>query len=248
MMKKIIALLLALMLCAAFATTAYAATAEEFVIDDANILTDAEETALEAQLSSLSHTYEAQLMVYTVESIGNAGAGDFVKSSYKTMGVGYGSAKDGVMLMVSMESRDYQIHSHGFAEKAIGTGDIAAIGDVIVPDLSEGNYADAFALFADECAYYLNGYTNGYPFAFGKNLLIALAVGLVIALIVTGIWKGQLKSVRRQKQADVYVKAGSLEITQSGDYYMYRTVTRTQRQQNKSSGRGGSGSTGGGKF
>ena len=61
MMKKIIALLLALMLCAAFATTAYAATAEEFVIDDADILTDAEETALEAQLSrSEEHTSELQ--------------------------------------------------------------------------------------------------------------------------------------------------------------------------------------------
>jgi uncharacterized membrane protein YgcG len=43
-----------------------------------------------------------------------------------------------------------------------GLGD--RIGDVIVPYLSDGAYLAGFESFADECAYYLEGYLYGYPF------------------------------------------------------------------------------------
>jgi uncharacterized protein len=64
--------------------------------------------------------------------------------------------------------------------------------------------------------------------------------------------KGKLRSVRRQNEARQYVKEGSMQLTQSGDYFMYRNVTRTPKPQNNSSSRsgggGGSRSIGGGKF
>ena len=113
-----------------------------------------------------------------------------------------------------------------------------------------GNYSEAFHIFADKYDDNLDDHINGQPFPVLRNLLIALVVGLIIALIVTGVWKGQLKSVRRQNQANAYVKAGTMEITQSGDFFMYRNVTRTERpKSNSSSGSSGSSrSTGGGSF
>lgn len=116
--------------------------------------------------------------------------------------------------------------------------------------MSDGNYAEACDTFADKCEYYLDGYLNGFPFEFGKALLISLGVGILIALGITKGWKNQLKSVQKQSKANAYVKAGSMKITQSGDYFMYRNLTKTQRQKSSSSSSGGgsSRSTGGGSF
>lgn len=71
-------------------------------------------------------------------------------------------------------------------------------------------------------------------FDVGKSLLISLAAGLVIALIVTGVMRGQLKSVRRQHAANQYTKPGSMNVTSATDLYLYRNVTRIRREQSDS--------------
>lgn len=125
---------------------------------------------------------------------------------------------------------------------------IDAISEAIVSDLSDGDYADAFITFADNCTYYLDGYLNGFPFHVGKHLLIALIVGIIAGIVVAIILKKQLKSVRQQKQANVYIKSGSMQITASRDLFLYREVSRTRKQSSNSSGSGSSRNVGGGKF
>ena len=116
-------------------------------------------------------------------------------------------------------------------------------------DLSDGDYAGAFNQFADECAYYLDGHINGFPFNAGKSLAISLIVGVVIGLIVAFVLKGQLKSVHSQSRAQEYVKTGSMHVNLSNDMFLYRTVTRTKKQSSSSSGSGGTArSKGGGSF
>lgn len=224
---------------------------EQLVMDGAQLLSDAEESALNDKLITISQAYNAQVLVATVSAL-DVDVTQYLEYLYDSSGFGYGENHDGVLLLVCMNPREYRILSNGFAGDAITETDIENIGDAFVSDLSDGNYAAAFNTFADECEYYLNGYINGFPFDPGATLLTALAIGFVISLIVTGVWRAQLKSVRRQYEAGAYVKAGSLQLTQSGDYFMYRTVTKTERPQNNSSGRssggGGSRSIGGGSF
>ena len=80
------------------------------------------------------------------------------------------------------------------------------------------------------------------------RMMIGIAVGVIVALIL----KGQLKTVRAQNQANVYVKQGSMQLTVCNDMFLYRNVTRTQRQSSSSSGSSGSSgssrSIGGGSF
>lgn len=249
-MKKIVSLLLALMLFVTFAVTAYAAEAEEyFVIDDADILTDSEVNTLNKKLAELSSTYQAQIIILTVDSLEGEDIDTYLENTYDTLGFGYGQDHDGVLLLICTEPQKWRILSNGFADDAIDPDAIEKIGEAFKSDLSDGNYADVFDTFADKCEYYLDGHINGFPFNTGKNLLICLGIGLVVALIVTGIWKNQLKSVRKQSAANAYVKAGTMQITQSGDFFMYRNVTKTQKQSSSSSGSSGSSrSTGGGSF
>ena len=73
---------------------------------------------------------------------------------------------------------------------------------------------------------------DGPAFDFGKYALIAFGIGLVIGLIVVLILRGQLKTVRKQNQANNYVRPGSMNLTISNDIYLYSNVIRTRRQTN----------------
>ena len=250
-MKKLLSVFLALLLCLSLAATAFASGQDTFVIDEADLLTASEETELTRKLQSLSDQYGAQIIVATMPSLQGWDIDQFIEYAYDTMGFGYGANQDGVLLLISMSEREYRILSNGFAGDAIPGSRIDAISEAIVSDLSDGSYADAFHTFADRCAYYLEGQLNGYPFNFGQNLLLALVIGLVAGLIVVLVMKSQLKSVRRQNQANVYVKSGSMQLTARSDLFLYRNVTRTRRQSSSSSGGsrgGGSRHVGGGSF
>ena len=74
-----------------------------------------------------------------------------------------------------------------------------------------------------------------------STLLICLGIGFVIALIATGIMKGQLKSVRSQSAAAEYVKQDSLNVTESHDLFLYRNITRRPKPKSNNSGSGRSG-------
>ena len=222
---------------------------EYFLYDEADLLNDGEEVALEKKLADISGTYNAQIVVCTIASMDGADIDRYLDYLYDTMGFGYGEKHDGVLLLVCMDPREYRILSNGFAGVAIDNEDISDIGDVIVSDLSDGNYAAAFEGFADQCDYYLDGYVNGFPFNFGKNLLIALVIGIAAGLIVAFVLKSQLKSVRKQYRANDYVKKDSMNLTHQSDVYLYRTVSRTKKSSSSSSGSGGSArSKGGGSF
>jgi uncharacterized protein len=172
----------------------------------------------------------------------------FVEDVYDSMNMGCGENRDGVLLLVCIDSREYRILSNGYAGEAIGIDQIDAISEAIVSNLSDGDYADAFITFADNCAYYLDGYLNGFPFNAGKNLVVALIIGVVAGVIVAFVLKKQLKSVRQQKQANVYTKSDSMQITASRDLFLYREVSKTKKASTNSSGSGSSRNVGGGKF
>jgi len=232
-----------------FALSADTSEAEKyFLYDEADLLTDGEEVVLTEKLQSISSTYQAQIVVCTIASMDGADIDRYLDYLYDIMGFGYGENKDGVLLLVCMDPRQFWTLSNGYAGVAIGNSEIDAIGDAIESDMSDGNYAAAFTEFADQCAYYLDGHLNGFPFNFGKNLAISVVIGIAVGLIVTFILKGQLKTVRKQDQANVYVKQGSMNLTHQSDIYLYRTVSRTKKSSSgSSSGSGGTARSKGGR-
>ena len=249
MKRRLVCVLLALVLFLSLAISVSAASADWFLIDEADLLTGAEEAALSEKLLDVSRKYNAQIVVVTISSA-EFSVDDYVEFLYDSMGFGYGSNYDGVLLLVCMDPREYRILSNGFTADAIGSREIDDMGDMIRPDLSSGNYAAAFGSFAECCDHYLDVQANGAPFNFSKNLIICLIIGLVIGLIVVLVLKGQLKSVHQQHLAHDYVKEGSMNLTIQRDMFLYRNVTRTKRESSGSSGSGGGSSrnVGGGSF
>ena len=246
MKRKLLAMLLVVVLCVSLSISASAVSGAD-IYDEADLLSSAEETQIAKKLSNIREQFDAQIVIMTVPT-SDGSIDTFVEDVYDSMNMGYGENQNGVLLLVCMDSREYRILSNGYAGEAIGIDQIDAISEAIVSDLSDGDYADAFITFADNCAYYLDGYLNGYPFNAGKNLVVALIIGVVAGVIVAFVLKKQLKSVRQQKQANVYITSGSMQITASRDLFLYREVSKTKKASTNSSGSGSSRNVGGGKF
>lgn len=234
------------------ATEAAAKENEEFLYDEADLLTDSEETALVEKLTKVSHATNAQIVIATIASMDGGDIDSFVDYLYDTMGFGYGENHDGVLLLVCMDPREYRILSNGYAGVAIGPDQIDTLCDFMETYLPNGHYVAAFNSYADQCGEFLEYYQMGSPFKVGKNLAISLIIGIIAGLIVVLVLKGQLKSVRKQDQAHRYVKPGSMTVDMQYDIFLYRTVTRTKKQERVESTSSGSGSTarskGGGSF
>ena len=234
------------------ATEVAAKESEQFVYDDADLLTDEQEAELVKKLTEVSHATNAQIVIATIASMDGGDIDSFVDYLYDSMGFGYGENHDGVLLLVCMDPREYRILSNGYAGTAIGPDQIDTLCDFMETYLPNGHYVAAFNSFADQCGEFLEYYQMGSPFKVGKNLAISLIIGIIAGLIVVFILKGQLKSVRKQDQAHRYVKPGSMTVDIQYDIFLYRTVTRTQKQKRVESTSSGSGNTarskGGGSF
>ena len=250
MKKRMLSILFVLLMSFSLSFTAFVAQDTQRLYDDADLLTRSEERKLANRLDDVSEEYEVDIIIVTVETIGHYTPNQYIEYFYDENNCGYGEDRDGVLLLVTMEEREYRILSNGFAAKAISSDDIDDIGDTISDYLSDGEYAEAFHSFVDECEYQIDGELNGFPFAFGKNLLISLVIGLVAALIVTSIMAGELKSVKKQLAATEYTKQGSMKVTSSSDMFLYRTVDRRKKESDSSSSSSSSSSRniGGGKF
>ena len=218
------------------------------LLDDADLLTSAEEKDLLKMLDETSKELAFDIIVVTVEDFGGSNVERFTEDFYDSV---YGSDRDGIILLISMAERDWCISANAEGKDIFTSANHEAVSDAIVPYLSDGEYAAAFTEFVEQCEYYVNGERNGYPFDAATSLLFALGAGLLVALIVTGVMKGQLKSVRFQRAAQNYMKPGSMQVTYANDFFLYSTVNRTRKPDNSSSsGSGGSGShsTSSGKF
>ena len=250
-MKRVFTLIFALFLCLTLTVSVSAAQMPRLV-DAADLLPDYQEAELLQRLDDLSRELQADIVIVTLESCGGYSADDVINAFYDEYGYGYGSNRDGVMLLLSMAERDWRILCNGFAATAITPGERDDMGDHIVDELSAGEYMEAFSEFASLCRYEIEGERNGFPFNFGLSLAVSLVIGFVVAFIATAVMRSKLKSVRSQTGAREYTKPGSMQLTRSSDLFLYRTLDRRRKPQQTSTGsRGGGGGgrhVGGGKF
>ncbi len=149
-----------------------------------------------------------------------------------------------------MGDRNWAIATHGYAIEAFTDAGQEYIMEQVKPYLSDGDYNEAFQMFAMECDDFIMqadeaepydvGNLPKEPFDVGANLLIALAVGLVAGVLITGNMRRKLKTVRKQDQAASYVRQGSMKVTRSNEYYLYSTVSKSAKPKNEDSGGGSS--------
>lgn len=233
-MKKIICVLFALVMCISLSSVCLAKDPSRLV-DAADILTDAEEETLLAQLDEISERQELDVVIVTVETVGAKSMQEYADDYYDEMGY----SGDGILLLVATEEGargEVWISTCGYGIDVLSDSDIDDVLDTFAKQYRIGNYLKAFGNFAIDCDTLITEEYESDKFDPVFSGVIAVAVGLVVALIGTGIMKGKLKSVRFRSEATEYVKSGSLNVSESRDFFLYRTVTRRERPKNNSNG------------
>lgn len=258
MKKRVITIMMALAICLSIALPAYAAGQNIRLVDNAELLDITEYADILNELNIISQEHQVDLVIVTADSIGSKTPEQFADDFFDYNSYGYGHNRDGILLLINMDGRDWHISTSGYGQTAITDDALNHISEEIESDLTDSNYAKAFRTYVKLCDEMITSARNGHPYKAPFNILsavlISLVIGFVIALIVTAVMKGQLKTIRSQYGATDYVKAGSLNISEARDMFLYRNITRRPKPQNNSSSgshRSSSGRShggGGGKF
>lgn len=232
--------------------TAISAQAEEYYFYDyAGLVTDDEYYEIESELARISDEYGFDTVIYTAESLGGDTADDYVRNVTDQLV----KNQDGIMFLICPEDRDYSFYAFGEVDKHVITPVILDdLADDVISYVRDGkdDYYSAFKRFAarseEEYIYVIeNGNRSKFT---AKHILIAVSVGLLIALITVGIMSSSMKTIRSQTSADRYSANGGLKLRVSRDIFLYTSVTRTKIESSSSSSSGGghSGSTSSGKY
>ncbi len=241
-MKKVLCVLLLLVLLVRPALAAE----KPRLVDRAGLLTQEEAAQLTRLLDETSESWQLDVVVVTVSSLGGSSAMAYADDFFDYNGYGPGPGRDGILLLIAMEESEYWISTSGRGESIFTYDGLGYMEQQLLPYLSSGNFAGAFTCFARLCDDYLRrGGAPNDPAFLPKaefdvlgSLGLSLAIGLGVALIVTGIMRSQLRSVRNQNAATDYVVPGSLALTQATDLYLYSHVSRTPIPKAESSGGG----------
>lgn len=127
------------------------------LVDEGDLLTDAEEAELLSLLERVSTEQKCDVAVVIPRSLGSKSATDYADDYYDFGGYGQGDTKDGILFMVCLEERDWATSTAGAAQDWFDDSELYRIEDEVIPYLSSGDYFDAFRLFAERCEQVLQG-------------------------------------------------------------------------------------------
>lgn len=218
--------------------------------DFADLLDADQEEELEAKLDQVSEDYNCDVVILTEESIDGAKPMDYADDFFDYNDYGMGSDKSGILLLLTMEERQWWMSTHGDAIRIFTDAGQNYISDEFVSYLSDGDYYEGFTKFADLCEEFIVQAQNGEPYDTGNlpeeslpfyiTFLIALVIGFILAVIVSVVMRSGMKTVHMKPNASDYMKAGSLHISRSRDMFLYHHISRTAKPKAESSGGGGS--------
>jgi len=226
------------------------------LVDEAGLLSPDETAALREKLEALSAQWKNDIVIVTVDTIGEATPMEFADDWFDYGGYGQGGDadglnKDGLLLLINMEERDWWISTCGYSIFAFTDAGIEFLGKQLISDgLSDDNYAKAFDKFADWCDKFFARAETGKPYDVGSLpktsadyislVFISFALGTVIAWFVTKGMKKQLKTVQKSQAAADYVRPGSLQVIYQNEQFLFKNTTRTKVVESSDSGGGGS--------
>lgn len=242
MKKRILSLLGILLLAVCLIQPTFASDGIARLVDEADLLTDSEEAALSAKLDEISLRQNLDVVIVTVNSIGDRTATEYADDTYDYSGY----SDDGVLLLISIDEREWAVSTSGYGITAFTDAGLDYLTDQFADQMSDGEWNDAFHSFAWLCDDFITQAKTGSPYDAG-NLpkkpftpiltgLVSLGIGFVIAFFRMNKWKNQLYSVQAKAAAKEYVKGGSLRLTEQKDLFLYRRVDRREKSESSSGG------------
>ena len=210
------------------------------VVDDADLLTEAEEHTLAIAADKLRERGFDVVILTMTGSYGGKSVRAYADDYFDYNGYGIGSNYTGVLFLVNMTERDLYISTSGDAIRALNDRGIDMLLDTLTPHFSDGEYYNGFKLLLSELDYYVTAYENGSPVgsAGRPDMLGALAVcfviGAVIAILIMLAIKRGMNTARISRDAVYAINRESFRLSRQRDIFLYSRTRRIPRNDSSS--------------
>lgn len=218
-----------------------------YVTDTAGLLTAAQRQQLEETAQNISDKYGFGVYLITVDSFRDHTDSydifDGATTLYKKYDLGVGEEKKGVLLLLSMNGRDFSLVTYSdygnyVFDQTTREGMTSWFLDNFADDDWYGGFADYLAASDELLMEGPDKLQSEITALTGIMFLIPLG----IAAAVISVMGRRMKSVAKAVQAEAYAEGG-LELTRSDDQFTHSTETRHKRKEDSDDTRSGGGRT-----
>ncbi len=230
-----------------------------YVFDTCDLLSQEEWEELEMRAKRISERHGCGVYAAFVDDFTEYGdGGDVYKTTYQlyhASELGMGENRDGIIILLSMDERDYAMFVYGkSAEHAFNKYGQEQLEGYFLGDFGRNDWYGGVSHYLDGCDEYLTLAEEGNPVR--KNplplYLIVVAASFVISGFICIMLKWKMQTVHKKAEANEYVAADGLQLTKQYDRYTHTTETRHRIRDDSDSGTsscsGGGGSGRSGKF
>jgi uncharacterized protein len=226
---------------------AYAADdtqSKQYVIDDADLFTDKEESKLESACKKASANCETDVVIITLnQGLDGTTLDNYVRNII-TLYYGYDdskSIKDAIVYVIDMKSRADRIVTSGNAQTDISQSELDGIRENAEEKLSDAKYYKG-------CVSYINGVQsvmgNSISYKLTMYMPQKIIISLIVAVVVVLIMMHNAKA-KMTVNGTTYTKEHRFDVRQRRDQFINTTVVKRHIDNNHGGG-GGGGHSGGG--
>jgi len=248
--KKIITIpVLAILLSTVTLWTPEKVNAEVYyVYDEADLLSDSEEEALDNQIYELIEETGWNIYAVTIDDAQGFSTAAFADALYEDWA---GIDTDGCLVLIDMDNREIYLSTSGIAIRYLYDERVESILDTGFSYVSDGEYASCLSEMISSAEYYYGegipedqynydvetGAISEYYVLTGGEIVVVL---LLAVLVGFGIYKGISKSYKLNgtDYEYPYTKYGNVNLTKQTDQFLRQSVVHQRIQTNTNSGSG----------
>ena len=193
---------------------------DQKIYDYANLFTEEEEKELFNKVDKIINKYKVDVVVTTIDSTINPlnTTAEFLEYFYDTAGFGIGDDDNGIILVIDMKNREYNISAIGKTQDIITESRVENILDVMDYHMQNGDYYKAVESFINQTDKFDSHHKYGPPLLWISTLIVAL----IFAFIMLRKEKKKLKLINDTLEATNYLQNPEIEY-QDDDLVNTRT-------------------------
>lgn len=248
--KKISLFSLVVLLTVSLGVPAFGNDEPSFVTDVPGLLTAEQQEDLTKQAAEISDTCGCGVYLAILDDFTKYPEPSDVTGTarwfYRNYELGVGEEKSGVLLLLSMADRDYCLYAYGFGNTAFTDYGKDYLADEFLDNFKSDDWYGGFLDYMTVSARMLDQARSGNPLdvhncpgtekAGTYGILSCVVLGFIMAFIVRSFLLGQLKSVKKGTEAQAFVTAMGLKLTENSDRYSRTTQTRVYDPPEKDKG------------
>ena len=216
-----------------------------YVTDAAGIMEPAQRQELAQRAEAISRQYDFGVYIITMDDFrdvtDSCDVFDGAATLYKEYDLGVGDERRGVLLLLSMNDRDFSLVTYSdYGNYVFDRETREEMTDWFLDDFARDDWFGGFADYLAACQRYLADGPAKRQSDIVARIGLIFFLPLIAAVVVVFILGLKMKSVARAVQAGDYAGAG-LILTDSYDLFTHATETRRKRE-SESTRSGGSGS------